>query len=256
MGECYAMKKEIYLPILGIAAGEIIMLSGHVYMGLVLHVINLQAITLALIFSDLSIEKKNLIQTLLLLLQMRILNLAMPQFFTTKLLWYPLVYGVMFISIYYVTKQQNITSKDIGIDFNRWYLYIPLALLIAAAMAMLEFRILDPVPLITNLKIQNLLLISIVMFIFVAAIEELIFRSLLQTRLQSVFGSNKGVLLGAALFGIMHSGYGNVDEVLFATFFGAVLGFIFQKTRSFPFILIIHGTANVFLFGILPIVSR
>lgn len=250
------MKKEIYLPILGIAAGEIMMLSGHVYMGLVLHVINLQAITLALIFSDLSIEKKNLIQTLLLLLQMRILNLAMPQFFTTKLLWYPLVYGVMFISIYYVTKQQNITSKDIGIDFNRWYLYIPLALLIAAAMAMLEFRILDPVPLITNLKIQNLLLISIVMFIFVATIEELIFRSLLQTRLQSVFGINKGLLLGAALFGIMHSGYGNVDEVLFATFFGAVLGFIFQKTRSFPFILIIHGTANVFLFGILPIVSK
>ncbi|MCX9082807.1 MAG: CPBP family intramembrane metalloprotease [Candidatus Methanoperedens sp.] len=250
------MKNEIYLPILGIAAGEIMMLSGHVYIGLALHVINLQAITLALIFSDLSIENKNLIQILLLLLQMRILNLAMPQFFTTKLLWYPLVYGVMFISIYYVTKQQNITSKDIGINFNRWYLYIPLALLIAAAMAMLEFKILDPVALITNLKIQNILLISIVMFIFVAAIEELIFRSLLQTRLQSVFGANKGVLYGAGLFGIMHSGYGLMDEILFATFFGVVLGFIFQKTRSFPFILIIHGTANVFLFGILPIVSR
>ena len=250
------MKNEIYLPILGLAAGEIMMLSGHMYMGLVLHVINLQAITLALIFGDLSIEKKNLIQTMLLLLQMRILNLAMPQFFTTKLLWYPLVYGVMFISIYYVTKQQNITSKDIGIDFNRWYLYIPLALLIAAAMAMLEFQILDPAPLITNLKIRNILLISIVMFIFVAAIEELIFRSLLQTRLQSVFGANKGVLYGAGLFGIMHSGYGLMNEILFATFFGAVLGFIFQKTRSFPFILIIHGTANVFLFGILPIVSR
>ena len=250
------MKNEIYLPMLGIAAGEIMMLSGHVYIGLALHVINLQAITLALIFSDLSIENKNLIQILLLLLQMRILNLAMPQFFTTKLLWYPLVYGVMFISIYYVTKQQNITSKDIGINFNRWYLYIPLALLIAAAMAMLEFKILDPVALITNLKIQNILLISIVMFIFVAAIEELIFRSLLQTRLQSVFGANKGVLYGAGLFGIMHSGYGLMDEILFATFFGVVLGFIFQKTRSFPFILIIHGTANVFLFGILPIVSR
>ena len=250
------MKNEIYLPIVGIAAGEIMMLSGHVYIGLLLHVINLQAITLALIFSDLSIENKNLIQTLLLLLQMRILNLAMPQFFTTKLLWYPLVYGVMFISIYYVTKQQNITSKDIGIDFNRWYLYIPLALLIAAAMAMLEFKILDPVALIANLKIQNILLISIVMFIFVAAIEELIFRSLLQTRLQSVFGANKGLLYGAGLFGVMHSGYGLMDEILFATFFGAVLGFIFQKTRSFPFILIIHGTANVFLFGILPIVSR
>ena len=43
----------------------------------------------------------------------------------------------------------------------------------------------------------------------------------------------------------MHSGYGRIDEILFAGIFGIIIGYIFQKTRSFPFILVIHGTANV-----------
>lgn len=249
------MKKEIYLTILGIAMGEAMIFSGHTYIGLILQIINLQAITLTLIFSSIPIKNKNLLQILLLLVQMRILNLTMPPLFNTKLLWYPLVYGVMFISLYFVTNQQKITSKDMGIDYEHLHLYIPLALVIAAAMAILEFKILNPSPLVPDLRMHNVLLISIVMFIFVAAIEELIFRSILQARLQSVFGMNKGLLFGAVLFGIMHSGYGLVNEILFATFFGVVLGYIFQKTGNFFFILMIHGTANVFLFGILPIIS-
>ncbi|HEX7575827.1 MAG TPA: CPBP family glutamic-type intramembrane protease, partial [Candidatus Methanoperedens sp.] len=234
------MRTKLYLPLLGIAAGEIMMFSGHVIIGLIIHIINLQAITLTLVLSDFPnenmiardsgglqlyvednqeamdmliksfriVDEKNLLQSLLLLLLMRIINLAMPQFFTLTLLWYPLIYGVMYISIYYVTHHQNISSKDIGINFTRWYFYIPLAFLIGAGMAMIEFRILHPVAMIANLNLVNILLISIVMFVFVAAVEELIFRSILQTRLQSVFGANIGILLAGALFGIMHAGYG------------------------------------------------
>ncbi len=252
----FEIKKEIYLPVLGIVAGELLLFFGHVYPGLVVYIINLQVITIAIILGNFSPETKNVLQSLLLPLQIRIINLTMPQLFTITLLWYPLVYGVIFISIYYVTKQQNITAQEIGIDFKRWYIYIPAALLIGTAMAMLEFRILHPNPLIMNLKLQNLLLISMVMFVFVGAVEELIFRSILITRFEKVFGSIKALLLSSALFGIMHAGYGLVSEVLFATLFGFVLGFIFQKTRSFPFILVIHGTANVLLFGVLPIISK
>ncbi|HEY9246706.1 MAG TPA: type II CAAX endopeptidase family protein [Candidatus Methanoperedens sp.] len=249
------MRKEIYLPILGIAAGELLLFMGHVYIALAVHVINLQAITLVLVFGRSSPGIKCVLQSLLLPLQMRIINLAIPQFFTITLLWYPLVYGIMFIPIYYIIMSQNISSKDMGISFRRFYIYIPAALFIGAAMAMIEFRILNPAPLITNLKFQNIFLITMVMFVFVGAVEELIFRSILQTRLEKVFGPNQGLLLGAAIFGIMHAGYGVTNEVLFAFFAGLVIGYIFQKTRSLPFILVIHGTANVFLFGILPIIS-
>lgn len=249
------VKIWIYLPILGIIIGELLMFMGNVYTGLAVHIINIQAISITIILGKFSDDIKKVLQSMLLLLLIRIINLSMPQFFTFTLLWYPLVYGIMFIPIYYVIKNQNITLTNIGIEFKRWHIYLPAALLIGSAMAMLEFRILHPTPLIMNLKLQNLLLISMVMFIFVAAVEELIFRSILITRLEKVFGSINSLLLSSLLFGIMHAGYGLLTEVLFATFFGVILGFIFQKTRSFPFIVLIHGTANVLLFGILPIIS-
>jgi membrane protease YdiL (CAAX protease family) len=245
----------IYLSVLGIIAGEVLLFLGYVYPGMAVHIINIQAITIAIILGNFSPGTKNVLQSLLLPLQMRIINLAMPLFFTITLLWYTLVYGVMYISIYYVTNNQNITSKEIGIDFKHWYIYFPAALLIGIAMAMLEFQILHPTPLISDMKLQNLFFISMVMFVFVGAVEELIFRSILLTRLEKMFGMFKSLFVSSLLFGIMHSGYGLISEVVFATFFGFVLGFIFQKTRSFPFILLIHGTANVLLYGILPILT-
>jgi len=96
--------------------------------------------------------------------------------------------------------------------------------------------------------------ITVVMFIFIGAIEELIFRSILLTRLEKVFDPGIALILSSILFGIMHSGYGRMDEILFAGIFGIIIGYIFQKTRSFPFIMLIHGTTNVLLFGILPII--
>ncbi len=247
------MKKEIYLPILGIAAGELAMFSAHVYIGLVIHIINLQAITLALIFGNFPKGVKDVIQSLILLLQMRIINLAMPQFFTTTLLWYPLVYVVMFIPVYYIIRNQQISSRELGINIRRLYIYLPAAILIGIAMALIEFRVLHPASLITDLELSNLILISVIMFVFIGAVEELIFRSILLTRLEKIIGLKHGLLLSSALFGVMHAGYGLKNEILLAGAFGIILGYIFQKTRSFPFILIIHATANIFLFGILPI---
>ncbi len=58
------MRKGIYLPILGIlgiAAGELMILSGQVFTGLVIHTINLLRIILNLIFSSPSQEIKNVL---------------------------------------------------------------------------------------------------------------------------------------------------------------------------------------------------
>ena len=249
------MKKEIVLPILGIAAGELMMFLNHEFIGLAIHVINLQLISLFIIFGRFSLSLKNVFQSLILLLLMRIINLSMPQIFTITLLWYPLIYGVMFIPIYIIIKNQQIQLKELGMDFGMLRIYLPAALLIGFGMALLEYRILQPVSLIENIRFSNLVLITIVMFVFVGAVEELMFRSILQTRLENVLGLKSGLILSSFLFGIMHANYGSVNEILFAVFFGIILGYIFQKTRSFPFIVSIHGITNVFLFGILPILS-
>jgi len=248
------MKKELYLTILGIIIGELMIFSGQVYIGIAIHVINLQAITLGLMLSNLSLDIKNSLQSLILLLLLRIVGLAMPQFFIVSLLWYPLVYGVMFIPVLAIIKNQQITLKEIGIDFKRFNIYLPAGITIGLGIATIEYLILKPNPLIENITISNLILISIVMFVFVGAIEELIFRSIIQTRFEKVLGLKYGVLVSGSMFGIMHSVFGIVNEILFACVFGIILGYIFQKTRSFPLILLIHGTANVSLFALLPFI--
>jgi membrane protease YdiL (CAAX protease family) len=250
------MKREIYLPALGIVSGELMMFFGQVNIGLPIHIINLQLISFALIFSNFQSDIKKVLQSMILLILMRIISLIMPQFFTVTLLWYVLINGVMFIPIYIIIKNQDISLSELGINFKHLNIYIPIALIIGIAFAALEYRILDPLALIENVQLSNLVKIAIVMFFFIGAIEELIFRSILQTRLEKVIGLKKGLFVTAILFGIMHSVYGQINEILLASIFGIVIGYIFQKTRSFPFILAINGTSNMLLFGILPIILK
>jgi hypothetical protein len=82
--------------------------------------------------------------------------------------------------------------------------------------------------------------------------EELIFRSLLQTRLSEALGAREAVIITGILFGLMHSGYGTFHEILYTGFVALFIGFAFYKTKSLPFVAILHGFINVFLFGILP----
>ncbi|MHC1575137.1 MAG: CPBP family intramembrane glutamic endopeptidase, partial [Candidatus Methanogasteraceae archaeon] len=102
------------------------------------------------------------------------------------------------------------------------------------------------------LGIADMLTLVIIMFVFVGLVEELIFRSILQTKLQQSVGLCNGLLMTSVLFGVMHSGYGSVYELLFAAAAGLIIGYLYQKTGSLPFITVIHGTVNVLLFGLLP----
>lgn len=257
MGECDMKKdiyipKNIYVPILGIIIGEFLMFHNDVYYGLGIHTINLLAITFMITLGEMSVDTKNVLQSLILLILLRIINLSVPQLFSIAIIQYPLIYGIMFIPIYSIIKNQQISAKELGIDFKKIYIYLPVAILIGAVTAIFEYKILGPIPLIERMELSDIILIVIVMFVFVGLVEEIIFRSILQTRIEKVLGLRYGILLSGSIFGIMHASYGVIGEILFASIFGIILGYIFHKTRNLPFIVSIHGATNVILFGILP----
>lgn len=249
------MKKENIVPtlaILGIVNAELAMYFGDVLPGLGIHIINLLAIIFIIIFSDLDIKVKNVLQSLVLIILLRMINLSIPQLFTTTLLQYPLIYGVMFIPIYYIIKGQGISAKELGINFNRLHIYIPLAVAIGLIAAIIEYRIMNPIALIDNIRLPNIILISIIMIVFIGVVEEVIFRSILQTRLEKTVGWKYGVLTSGIIFGIMNASYGIGMEIIFTIIFGIVLGYIFYRTKSLPFNVLIRGVANVTMYGILP----
>lgn len=249
------IKKEIYIPILVLIIGEIIMFYANIFTGLGIHIINLLGIIFIMMFRNLEEKEKNILQSFSLLIILRMVSISTPQFFTTTLLQYPLIYGIMFIPIYLTIKNQNISTKELGINFSKIYIYIPAALMIGFIAAIGEHSIISPISLIGKLRFSDIVLISIVMFACIGITEELLFRSILQTSLEKALGLRCGLLFSGIMFGIMHSGYGILDEILFASIFGIAIGYIFQRTRNLLFVSSIHGTMNVMLFGILPNIS-
>lgn len=259
------MKPNILVisPVVALFIGEILIYLGYPLYGMGIHIINLQFITLLIItekkflsvFEDQNI--KPFLQALILLLLLRIINMAVPILFVHNIYWISIIYGIMFIPIYLLIIHQELNSKEMGLYCDKMYLiplvYIPAALCIGIFLSWIEYLIIHPDPVISNLSISNLLVLIMIMFIIIPIVEELIFRSILQSRLEKILGMNHGLILASMLFGIMHSGYGMAGEIIFACLAGLLIGFIFQKTRCLPFIVIIHGTINVFVFGIFPL---
>ena len=244
-------KKVILLPLILIVIGEMLLYKGHFNQALLIHTLNI----LGLSFSTVIIQNKvlsNTFQALSLLPLLRILNMAMPIFFQLTLYWYIFMYGCIFISIIYIIKHQKFTRDQIGLTLKKIHIYVPIAIIFGSLLGIVEFQIIQNQALIENLDLENVLLLSIVMILFVGLAEELAFRSIIQTRLEQIFGTTWGLIITGITFGIMHSGYGTIYEIIFTSSAGILLGYMFIKTRSLPLIAITHGVINIFLFGILP----
>ena len=248
--------KVMIISMIAIVTGELLIFIGNGTAGMAVHVINLQMILISMFTpgekADQVVLDKQILQALLLVLELRIINMSMPFFFTMTLYWYPLVYSPLFISIYLILRNQDISLDEIGVTAKNLYFYFCLAIPVALGLALVEYHIIHPDPLIPNLGITNFITLTIIMIMFVALVEELVFRSILQTRLQQSMDNWNGLLVASILFGVMHSGYGLVHEVAFMTVAGLIIGYAYQKTGSLPFVVMVHGMINILLFGLLP----
>ncbi len=248
------MRKEFYIPIIGIIVAELLMFPGNSFIlyGLGIHAVNIIAIILMITLSSIKLEEKNLLQGLTLIILLRIINVSMPQLFTIDILQYSLIYSIMILPVYFVVKNQHISFEELGVDFKKLYIYLPLAIIIATIVAIIEYKILSPDSIIESINIPNIVLITIVMFVFVGSVEEIMFRSIIYTRMEKIVDPNYGIVLSGVLFGVMYASYGVSSGVIIAILFGIVLSYIFQRTRSLPFIVMIRGIANVIVLGVLP----
>lgn len=247
------MKKDIFVVMFGVMISELMIFYGDVFYGLGMHVINLLTIIFLIIFGISDIKVKRVLQSLILLILLRIISLSMPQLFANILLQYSLIYGVMFVPIYFIIKGQNISVEELGINFRKIYIYVPLSVLLGIIAGFVEYNIISPISLIEKVRFSDVVFMSMVMYVFVGTVEEIIFRSILQTRLQKVLGIRYGILASGIMFGTMHTGYGIINEVILTGISGIILGYIFYKSKSAPFVISIHAVADVTLFGILPI---
>ena len=243
------MKKYEIISVILIFLGEFLLFINERIASIMVHSLNILLVILFIILKN----DPRIIQALSLVSILRIVNMSMPIFFSDTIYWFASLYGIMLLPIALLLIDQNLNLKYMGVTLKKAYLW-PFAVLFGTGLAIIEYGVLIPGALIPDITSGEIFKLGLIMFFFIGLVEEIIFRSILQQRLEEKIGLTKGLLIASMLFGAMHSGYSNYYEIFFATFAGLTIGYGFQKTRSLPFAVIANGVNNVILFGILPFI--
>lgn len=237
----------VVLPTAGILISETLLFLGYTQYALWGHLLTL----LLCVFAPLRFgEDAATFQVFALIPLFRLVNLGMPVFVELTIYWLPLVYAPLLPAIYVVARNQELAQPSFNPRLAA--VLLPLALVLGALLAEIEYAIITPDALIPEWSLAQLALISVIMFGFVGLIEELLFRGMLQRTLEDRIGYWQGLLLASLLFGIMHSAYGAIGEVAFVSAIGLLFGLIYDRTDSLLTVTAIHGTLNVFLFAVIP----
>lgn len=245
----------IVLSIILIIAAEMLIYFDYVQSGLILHIIILFLLTSSVIWiSDANFIRSA--QVLLLLSLFRFMNLSMPVFSEMTLDTLNYIYIPMLLPAYLVIRYQGLDLSDIRVPFKKIPAYLLLSCVAGAIIAWGEFQIIRPESLIPDLSLLNILKLCLIMIFVVGFVEELIFRFLLQTRMELSFGNLGGLVIASLLFGFMHSAYSNSYEILYVSFIGILIGYAYQKTGSLTLITLTRGFVNIFLFGLIPLLAH
>lgn len=178
----------------------------------------------------------------------RLIDLGVPTVFDAPVdqLW--LVYLPLGFAAVSIARLDSAT--DVVVDLQRGLLFAPAAVIVGALLGVIEHAILDPGA-IAPPTASGTVAVATVMLLLVGPIEELVFRGLVQGTLVDRYGARAGLVLGAVVFAAMHAQYGSVPEIGFTFLVGLLFGWTYQVTRSLAIVAVVHGVANVVLFGIL-----
>ncbi len=160
----------------------------------------------------------------------RLVNLAMPVFFTLRAYWLATVYMPMFPAIYYAAKALNMSGEGIGFTTKNLK-YAPLAVL-GVPIGYAEFHLF-------NVSFTSSpIVVALVMLVFVSLVEELVYRGVIQGYFECKYGKY-GIATAVVINALMAPPALKVFTLLSAS----VLGIVYSKTRNVLVTTLMHWTA-------------
>jgi uncharacterized protein len=178
-------------------------------------------------------------------------NLVLNKFIgkeASMLIYYLLAIGIPFWIVYSIRKSKtNYHSFNLTIENTR---IIPLV--IVGTIALL-FGIISPIgnliPMPESIRkafmdfgSQTGIFAFFLMVIAAPILEELIFRGIILDGLLKKYSSTKSILISSLLFGLVHL---NPWQFVTGLIIGIFSGWVYYRTRSLSFSIIIHAAANL-----------
>jgi membrane protease YdiL (CAAX protease family) len=105
-----------------------------------------------------------------------------------------------------------------------------------------------------NRSQENLKLISVLLLFLIGPGEEIYWRGFIQTTLARILGENKGYILSAVLYALVHIITGNIMLVLAAFVCGLYWGWLYKKEQTLIPVIISHALWDLTIFVLFPLI--
>jgi len=210
-----------------------------------------------------SVAKDNSLRRLLLALCLvplvRVVGFSLPLGELHQIYWYPIIYTPLLVATFVVMHHLNIRPAEIGLTIKRQQIRSQLLLATSGvAIGIVEYVILKPHPLISELNPTSVILPALILIISTGFVEELVFRGLLQKVSSGLLANLGGIVYVSVLFAILHVGYvqGVLDRTVWDVPFVFVIALFFswivKRTGSLVGVTLSHGLTNIGLFLVIP----
>ena len=240
----------LWLYFVAIAAAELLTIFLNPWAGVICHSIILVALLIQPTFVA-NIERRNLILALSLVPLVRILSLSLPLVKLPQMYWYPLIYAPLLAATVVVMRVIGLKPSHVGLTSRGLPWQIPMGIVTGSAFGFIEYLILRPEPLVTQLTWQQVWLPAVILLVTSGFVEELMFRGVLQRLAESVMGL-RGILYIALIFTILHVGWLSLVDLIFILFIGSFFAVLVKRTGSIIGVTLSHGIANIMLFIVMP----
>ncbi len=189
-------------------------------------------------------ESRRIILPLTLVPLLRILSITIPVPHITPIIWYLLIGIPLMMAALVIIYINGLRALRFTISRRAWVIQGLFGLL-GIPIGILAWRIL-PTSIITipNRSIGWIILGAIIISIFSALPDEIIFRGLVQNALTASFGP-LGIAMTAVLYGVMFAGTLQWSYVVFFGLTGLLFSLWVRRTKSLWGAIIAHSIVNI-----------
>lgn len=191
------------------------------------------------------------IDAVALIFATRVVLSPFPVGFVGMSIFLPTIYTLILVTIILYSVYRGISARDLRLPAGKRRISLQLCMGAATGVAigLIEYFILRPSPLLSGASlVQMIAYIVIAPVIMVGIVEELLFRGLLQGSLEKITSRWQAIGISSIIFGLMHIGWMNPLEVLFAYGAAVVFGYIATVTDSLIAPITAHALGNFVLY--------
>ena len=189
---------------------------------------------------------------------LRMISMAMPVGLIPPLYRYPMVGIPLLASVGIILRETKIPWSQIGLQWPRirkseqvWENI--LIAMTGIPLGLMGYYFADPIPLVTDFGWGEVTASIMVVILYVAILEEMVFRGMLLTTLQNTFGQI-GILIASILYTLMFASYHSIEGIILMGFSSLLYSWHVLESRSILAATVSHTLMIVGMLIIWPIV--